>query len=96
MKAYKKLHHIASIQGGLFTAKQAESCGYARSNHHYHIKAGNWIKEWAYAGFGITFISAMIAHISVGDPISKVMPPVFAFFLLGVSYLSYKKLVSEG
>ncbi len=54
------------------------------------------VKEWAYAGFGITFISAMIAHINVGDPMSKVMPPVFAFFLLTVSYLSYKKLVSEG
>ena len=45
MKAYKKLNQIAFIQGGLFTAKQAESCGYIRSNHHYHIKVGNWIKE---------------------------------------------------
>ena len=49
MKAYKKLHQTAFLQGGLFTAKQAESCGYARSNHHYHIKTGHWIKE----GWGI-------------------------------------------
>ena len=49
MKAYKKLHQIAFLQGGLFTAKQAESCGYARSNHHYHIKTEYWIKE----GWGI-------------------------------------------
>ena len=49
MRAYKKLYQAAFIQGGLFTAKQAESCGYLRSNHYYHIKKGNWIKE----GWGI-------------------------------------------
>ena len=49
MKAYKKLHQVAFTQGGLFTAKQAESCGYTRGNHHYHIKKGKWIKE----GWGI-------------------------------------------
>lgn len=26
------------------------------------------IKEWAYAGFIITFVSASIAHINAGDP----------------------------
>ena len=59
MKAYKKLHQAAFTQGGLFTAKQAESCGYLRSNHHYHIKEGNWIKE----GWGIY----RLAHIPVDD-----------------------------
>ncbi len=59
MKAYKKLHHIASIQGGLLTAKQAESCGYSRSNHYYHIKTGNWIKE----GWGIY----RLVHIPVDE-----------------------------
>ena len=59
MKAYKKLHQIAFLQGGLFTAKQAESCGYARSNHHYHIKTGHWIKE----GWGIYRIS----HIPIDE-----------------------------
>ncbi len=59
MKAYKKLNQIASVQGGLFTAKQAESCGYSRSNHHYHIKAGNWVKE----GWGIY----RLAHIPVDE-----------------------------
>ena len=49
MKAYKKLGQIAFLQSGFFTAKQAEACGYARSNHHYHIKAGHWVKE----GWGI-------------------------------------------
>ena len=26
------------------------------------------LKEWAYAGFAITLVSALIAHFSVGDP----------------------------
>ena len=59
MKTYKKLNQIAFMQGGLFTAKQAESCGYTRSNHHYHIKAGNWVKE----SWGIY----RLAHIPVDE-----------------------------
>ena len=59
MKAYKQLNQVAFTQGGLFTAKQAESCGYARSNHYYHIKAGNWIKE----GWGIY----RLAHIPIDE-----------------------------
>ncbi len=41
MKAYKKLNQTAFMQSGFFTARQAESFGYARSNHHYHIKTGH-------------------------------------------------------
>ena len=26
------------------------------------------LKEWAYAGFAITLVSALIAHLAVGDP----------------------------
>jgi hypothetical protein len=50
------------------------------------------IKEWAYAGFGITFISAAIAHVSSGDPASVAVMPVIFFIVLAVSniYL-YKK-----
>ena len=33
----------------------------------------NRVKEWIYAGFGITMISALIAHIACNDPISKVI-----------------------
>jgi hypothetical protein len=46
------------------------------------------IKEWAYAGFGITFISAFITHLSVGDPIGKAFAPVVAFAILAASYLT--------
>jgi|ERR1700679_637558 hypothetical protein len=44
------------------------------------------IKEWAYAGFGIVCISALIAHLSVGQgPAQWLWAPV-AFILLAVSY----------
>jgi hypothetical protein len=44
------------------------------------------VKEWAYAGFAITFISAFITHISVGDPLNHVIGPVIAMVLLVASY----------
>ena len=50
------------------------------------------IKEWAYAGFMITFVSAVIAHISSGDPVAKWMGPIIAMALLITSYLAYNKL----
>jgi hypothetical protein len=50
------------------------------------------IKEWAYAGFSITVISAFIAHQSVGDPAAKWMMPVIAFVILITSYIFYHKL----
>jgi len=50
------------------------------------------IKEWVYAGFGITFISAFIAHTASGDAVNyRVMPIVILGFLV-VSYLTYHKL----
>ncbi len=48
-------------------------------------------KEWAYAGFTITFISAFIAHTASGDPQSMRMAPVVAFVLLITSYIYYHK-----
>ena len=29
-----------------------------------------WMKEWAYAGFAITLVSALIAHFAVGDGVN--------------------------
>src|SRR4051812_26640375 len=38
----------------------------------------NKLKEWAYAGFTITFISAFIAHSVSGDPVNfRLMPLIF-------------------
>lgn len=45
------------------------------------------MKEWAYAGFGIVCISALIAHLSVGQgPAQWLWAPV-AFVLLAISYM---------
>jgi hypothetical protein len=50
------------------------------------------IKEWAYAGFAITFISAAIAHFNSGDPAAMITMPIVLLLVLVVSniYL-YKK-----
>jgi uncharacterized membrane protein YphA (DoxX/SURF4 family) len=50
------------------------------------------IKDWAYAGFAIVFISALIAHLSSGDPASVYIMPVIFLFILLVSYISYLKI----
>ncbi|MDB5287844.1 MAG: hypothetical protein JWR05_2793 [Mucilaginibacter sp.] len=50
------------------------------------------IKEWAYAGFTITFISACAAHIAAGDPVSSPIAAGIMLILLMVSYFSYHKL----
>ena len=55
------------------------------------IPAPKMIKEWAYAGFGITFISAFIAHSAVGDPISGRVMPLVALALLAVSRIYLDK-----
>jgi putative copper export protein len=49
------------------------------------------LKEWAYAGFAITFVSAFVAHAAVGDPVSNLLSPIIALVLLTVSYLTYHK-----
>jgi len=40
-----QLFAIAEEQCGFFTAKQAEVAGFQRSNHPYHVRAGNWVRE---------------------------------------------------
>jgi uncharacterized membrane protein YphA (DoxX/SURF4 family) len=50
------------------------------------------LKEWAYAGFAIVFVSAFIAHSATGDPVAnRAMPLVFLVVLL-VSYITYHRL----
>jgi hypothetical protein len=49
-------------------------------------------KEWAYVGFGIMYLSAINAHIAVGDPLgNSIMAAVF-FGLLLTSYICFHKL----
>jgi hypothetical protein len=50
------------------------------------------LKEWAYAGLAIVFVSAFIAHTASGDPIAnRIMPLVFLGLLAGSYVLYYKK-----
>jgi hypothetical protein len=50
-------------------------------------------KEWAYVGFGIMYLTALNAHIAVGDAFVPFgMMAVIFFILLLVSYLSFHKL----
>lgn len=49
------------------------------------------IKEFAYFGFAITFVSAFIAHISSGDPISTAFMPLVFLVILIVSYIYFNK-----
>jgi hypothetical protein len=49
------------------------------------------IKEWAYAGFGITLISASILHASISDPASMIIAPLIFLGILAASYIFWKK-----
>lgn len=49
------------------------------------------LKEWAYAGFTIVLVSALIAHLSVGDDASKWSWSVGTLLLGAVSYACYRK-----
>lgn len=50
------------------------------------------LKEWAYAGFTINFVSALVAHLALGDPAQYTAGPVLPFILLAVSYFSWHRL----
>jgi hypothetical protein len=49
-------------------------------------------KEFAYAGFAITLISASIAHFSTGDPLLFVIDPLLFLGALVTSYVYFTKL----
>ncbi|HXI70491.1 MAG TPA: DoxX family protein [Verrucomicrobiae bacterium] len=44
-------------------------------------------KEWAYAGFGITIVSAAYSHLQSGDGLMA-LDPLFFFVMLTMSYLT--------
>src|SRR6266852_835225 len=49
-------------------------------------------KEFAYAGFAITLISASIAHFSIGDPLLFVIDPLLFLGALVTSYVYFNRL----
>ncbi|MBL7766556.1 MAG: DoxX family protein [Chitinophagaceae bacterium] len=52
-------------------------------------------KEWVYAGFAFTFISAFISHISSGDAMQMSIAPLIFLIPLGLSYFTWHKLQSS-
>lgn len=47
------------------------------------------LKEWAYVGFGISLISAIIGHLAVDKGLGEVMPALVGLIILIVSYVYY-------
>jgi len=50
------------------------------------------VKEWAYAGFAIVFISASVANFNSGDSSIKAIEPWFFLILLALSNIYLHKL----
>src|SRR6478736_862435 len=50
------------------------------------------LKDWAYAGFAINLVSALIAHLSVGDGPEAWSWPVGTGVLWGLSYFFWRRL----
>ncbi len=51
------------------------------------------VKEWAYVGFGIMYLTAFIAHMAIGDSFVPFGMMALLFFgLLLASYISFHKL----
>jgi len=50
------------------------------------------LKEWAYAGFAITLVSALIAHLAVGDGPQAWGWAVGTGVLWGASYFFWRRL----
>jgi hypothetical protein len=50
------------------------------------------LKEWAYAGFAIDLVSAVIAHLAVGDGPQAWGWAAFTLVLWGLSYFFWRRL----
>ncbi|MBK6266582.1 DoxX family protein [Marivirga sp. S37H4] len=51
------------------------------------------IKEWAYAGFAFTIISAAVSHAAVDGFDGQTIFPVVFLGILATSYITYHKLL---
>ena len=50
------------------------------------------VKEWAYAGMGITMLSAFISHWAVDGFSGQTLFPLIFFGILSASYIAYQRL----
>lgn len=53
------------------------------------------IKEWTYVAFGIDFISAFIAYLSIDGLVAGTFFPVVMLVLLIISYVCYHKAIKR-
>jgi len=53
------------------------------------------VKEWAYAGFAITLVSAVIAHVSVAEGFDAWMWAAGTSILWGVSYFFFRRMQTD-
>jgi hypothetical protein len=49
------------------------------------------LKEWAYAGFAINLVSAIIAHLSITDRPLSLIPSTITSVLWGCSYYFWRR-----
>ncbi|MDX1908896.1 MAG: DoxX family protein [Bacteroidia bacterium] len=49
------------------------------------------VKEWAYSGFAVVIVSALIAHAAIGDGPETWAGIIIAMGLLATSYITYHK-----
>lgn len=49
-------------------------------------------KEWAYAGFAINLVSAIIAHLSIHDRLAALAPSTITSILWLLSYFFWRRL----
>jgi hypothetical protein len=50
------------------------------------------MKEWAYAGFALNLVSALIAHLSISDRPAALAPSATTSVLWGLSYFFWRRL----
>jgi uncharacterized membrane protein YphA (DoxX/SURF4 family) len=50
------------------------------------------LKEWAYVGLGIVYLSALVAHLSVDGLVAGSFSPLVNFAILLISYIYYHKV----
>jgi len=56
------------------------------------IPMWKWLKDWAYVAFGITFISAFVAHVTIDGFGSEAIQAIIFFGVLFTSYIYYHKI----
>ncbi|MEL7147079.1 MAG: DoxX family protein [Bacteroidota bacterium] len=50
------------------------------------------VKEWAYAGIGLFYLTAMVAHIAHKDPFITSVFNIIILMILMTSYVCFKKM----